>query len=63
MILVRLLGGDQINDILVILLDDIERTFEAEEENLANMNLKVENYIFFSGFPNKTLYSRYLVII
>jgi len=37
----RLLGGDQINDILVILLDDIERTFEAEEENLANMNLKV----------------------
>ena len=29
------------NDILMILLDDIERTFESEEESLATMNLKV----------------------
>jgi len=38
---IRLVGGDQMNDILMILLDDIERTFESEEESLATMNLKV----------------------
>ena len=40
-IILRLLGGDNINDILVILLDDLERTFESEEEALASMVLKV----------------------
>ena len=40
-IVIRILGGDQMNDVLLILLDDIERTFESEEENLAGMNLKV----------------------
>ena len=40
-LILRLLGGDNINDILVILLDDLERTFESEEEALASMVLKV----------------------
>ena len=29
------------NDILLILLDDVERTFESEEETLVGMTLKV----------------------
>ena len=41
--LFRLLGGDNINDIIVILLDDLERTFESEEETLSTMVLKVRN--------------------
>ena len=37
----RAVGGDTVNDVIIIILDDIERCFEAEEEMLANMTLKI----------------------
>ncbi len=52
-IILRLLGGDNINDILVILLDDLERTFESEEEALASMVLKVRLNSFNDDYPTK----------
>ena len=36
----RALGGDGLNDAITIILDDIERSFEAEEDALSSMTLK-----------------------
>ena len=38
---VRLLGADQCTDCLMILLDDLERTFEGEEDLLTTSCLKL----------------------
>ena len=38
---IRALGGDTINDVILIILDDIERSFESEEESLSSMTLKI----------------------
>ena len=35
------MGGDAANDAILIVLEDIERCFEAEEEALASMTLKL----------------------
>ena len=35
------MGGDAANDAILIVLEDIERCFEAEEESLASMTLKL----------------------
>ena len=35
------MGGDAINDVILIILDDIERCFESEEELLSSMTLKI----------------------
>ena len=37
----RALGGDGVNDAILIILDDIERSFEAEEDALSSMTLKI----------------------
>ena len=37
----RVMGGDQQNDVILIVLDDLERSFESEEENLSSMTLKM----------------------
>ena len=37
----RALGGDGLNDAITIILDDIERSFEAEEDALSSMTLKI----------------------
>lgn len=37
----RAIGGDNINDVILIILDDIERSFESEEESLASLTLKI----------------------
>ena len=37
----RIIGGDQINDVIAIVLDDLERVFESEEEHLSKMTLKM----------------------
>ena len=37
----RALGGDGVNDAILIILDDIERCFEAEEDALSLMTLKI----------------------
>merc|ERR1712106_235958 len=37
----RVMGGDQQNDIILIVLDDLERTFESEEDALSTMTLKM----------------------
>ena len=38
---IRAMGGDNINDVILIVLDDIERAFESEEESLSSMTLKI----------------------
>ena len=38
---IRAVGGDTINDVILIVLDDIERSFESEEDSLGNMTLKI----------------------
>ena len=35
------MGGDNINDVILIVLDDLERSFESEEESLSSMTLKI----------------------
>ena len=37
----RVMGGDQQNDVILIVLDDLERSFESEEEALSSMTLKM----------------------
>lgn len=37
----RLMGGDQQNDVILIVLDDLERSFESEEDSLSSMTLKM----------------------
>jgi len=37
----RVMGGDQQNDVILIVLDDLERSFESEEETLSSMTLKM----------------------
>ena len=37
----RIIGGDLINDVIAIALDDLERVFESEEESLSKMTLKM----------------------
>lgn len=37
----RVMGGDQQNDVIIILLDDLERTFDSEEDALSTMTLKM----------------------
>ena len=37
----RALGGDNINDVILIILDDIERCFDTEEDTLASLTLKI----------------------
>ena len=37
----RAVGGDAINDVILIILDDIERCFESEEDQLSDMTLKI----------------------
>ena len=37
----RAMGGDNINDVILIVLDDIERSFESEEDSLASLTLKI----------------------
>ena len=37
----RALGGDNINDAILIILDDIERCFESEEDSLSSLTLKI----------------------
>ena len=46
---IRAIGGDNINDVILIILDDIERSFESEEESLSSMTLK----ICMSSVPSK----------
>jgi len=38
---VRIMGGDINNDAIIIVLDDLERIFESEEESLSSMTLKM----------------------
>ena len=37
----RAVGGDAINDVILIILDDIERCFESEEDQLSDLTLKI----------------------
>ena len=37
----RALGGDNLNDVILIILDDIERCFDTEEDTLASLTLKI----------------------
>eukprot|EP00090_Calanus_glacialis_P011680 TRINITY_DN20053_c0_g1_i1.p1 TRINITY_DN20053_c0_g1~~TRINITY_DN20053_c0_g1_i1.p1 ORF type:complete len:645 (-),score=136.96 TRINITY_DN20053_c0_g1_i1:114-2048(-) len=37
----RVMGGDQQNDVILIVLDDLERSFESEEDALSSMTLKM----------------------
>jgi len=37
----RVMGGDQQNDVILIVLDDLERSFESEEDTLSSMTLKM----------------------
>ena len=45
----RIIGGDETNDVLMIVLDDLERVFESEEDILSTFTLKMclNRYIYF----------------
>jgi len=45
----RVMGGDQQNDVILIVLDDLERSFESEEDALSSMTLKM----CINGSPGK----------